>query len=96
MRLKDADTIIYLDYDFKVYKQGIIERTKKCNGKPRPDIPNCIDRLDESFNKFVDEYEETRGKAWKEKLKQLKTEINIFIFSSREETEEFFERYYKQ
>ncbi len=89
IRLQYANTVIYLDYKLDVYKKGVIDRYNKYKGKHRLDIPQCIEKLDSDFLSNVENYEETRGVVWKDRLKNFDKNINVLIFKSREEVEKF-------
>lgn len=52
LRIKEADTIFYLDYPTEVCIEGIKARV----GKKRDDIPWVEDELDNDFLKFVETF----------------------------------------
>ena len=86
VRLRDADTVFFLDYPIEVCLQGAIDRL----GKPRPDIPwNGIDdcRLDEEFRRWIFDYPKDQLPVMRELLKSYAG--SLFIFHSREEADLF-------
>lgn len=83
LRLKECDTVFFLDYPAEVCLEGIRER--KC--KPRPDMPWIEEKDDEELIAFIKDFkDESRPKilALLEKYKDK----DIFIFKNREEAEE--------
>ncbi len=94
MRLQYADTVIYLDYGLDVSINGVMERHNKYIGKPRPDVPQCVETIDNEFLNYVHNFEEKRGVFLKNKIKKLDISIEVFIFKSREETDEFIKEHF--
>lgn len=83
LRLKECDTVFFLDYPVEVCLEGIRER----RGKPRPDMPWVEEKDDEELIAFIKDFKnESRPKilALLEKYKDK----DIFIFKNREEAEE--------
>lgn len=85
MRLKECDTVFFLDYPTKVCIEGIEER----KGKIRSDIPWVeSDNTDEAFFAFINNYNsESRPEVLK--LLEKYSFKNIKVFHSREESEEY-------
>lgn len=85
MRLKECDTVFFLDYPTKVCIEGINER----KGKPRSDMPWVEnDTEDEEFIAFINNYnKESRPKVIK--LLEKYSSKNIKVFHSRKESEEY-------
>lgn len=86
MRLKEADTVFFLDYPIEVCMQGAMTRL----GKPRPDVPwdgsNDLE-LDEEFRQWILDYPEVQLPVMRELLKSYAG--SLFIFHSREEADLF-------
>ncbi|MBQ4110059.1 MAG: AAA family ATPase [Clostridia bacterium] len=83
MRLKECDTVFFLDYPTEVCIEGI--ETRK--GNPRSDMPWITnDGTDEDFITFVKNYNsESRPEVIK--LLEKYSSKNIIVFHSREESE---------
>ncbi|MBP2028970.1 adenylate kinase family enzyme [Acetoanaerobium pronyense] len=83
-RLKDCDTVFFLDYTLNKCLEGIESRI----GKERDDMPWIEEKLDNEFVDFVKNFHiETKPMIY-ELLKKYK-EKKIIIFSTREESEDF-------
>ncbi len=89
-RLEECDTIIYLDYGLEVSKEGVYERYARFKGKPRPDVPQCIDSIDDKFEEYLESYEEVRGKAIKARIIEMSSVKQVHVFKTREEANSFF------
>ena len=85
MRLKECDTVFFLDYPTEVCIEGI--ETRK--GKPRSDMPWIEnDNTDDDFISFINNYNsESRPEVIK--LLEKYSSKNIIIFYSREESEKY-------
>ena len=86
LRMEKADTIIFLDYPLDVCIQG----SKSRIGIKRDDIPwieNKSDNLE--LIEYIVKWRETTLPKLEELLNYYKDKKNIFIFKSREETNEF-------
>ena len=85
MRIKECDTVFFLDYPTEVCIDGIMKR----KGKPRSDIPWVEnDNTDEEFIAFVNSYNlESRPKVIK--LLEKYSSKSIIVFCSRVESEEY-------
>lgn len=86
IRLKECDTVFFLDYPLEVCLSGIEER----RGKPRPDMPwtEAVDAVDAEFMDFIKNFSQnTRPKILS--LLEKYGEKKIVIFKSREEAEEY-------
>ncbi|MBQ9975550.1 MAG: adenylate kinase, partial [Clostridia bacterium] len=85
MRIKECDTVFFLDYPTEICIDGIKER----KGKPRSDMPWIEnDNTDEEFISFVNSYNlESRPKVIS--LLEKYSTKNIIIFKSRTESEEY-------
>lgn len=85
MRLKECDTVFFLDYSTEVCIEGI--ETRK--GKPRSDMPWIEnDNTDDDFISFINNYNsESRPEVIK--LLAKYSSKNIIVFHSREESEKY-------
>ncbi|MBO5294361.1 MAG: adenylate kinase [Clostridia bacterium] len=87
MRLKNADTVFWLDYPTEVCLAGLRER----RGKPRPDMP-WVERADgegdAEFWEYVRHFRETNRPAILALLARY-PEKNVIIFQDRQEADAF-------
>lgn len=87
LRIKECDTVFFLDYPLDICLEGIRQR----QGKPRPDMPWVDTENDEEFLEFIRNYNtESRPKVIK--LLNKYSEKNIVIFRSRKEADEYLNR----
>ncbi|MGN1136297.1 MAG: adenylate kinase, partial [Oscillospiraceae bacterium] len=84
LRIKEADTIFYLDYPTEVCIEGIKARV----GKKRDDIPWVEDVLDSDFLKFVEAFR-TETKPHIESLLEKYNYKRLYRFSFRYDMNEF-------
>ena len=85
IRLKECDTVFFLDYPTEVCLKGVEERV----GKPRSDMPWVeSDIIDEEFISFIKNYN-IKNKPEVIKLLEKYSDKKIIIFTSRNEAEEF-------
>jgi len=89
LRLKECDTVIFLDYPLEICLEGIRER----RGKERTDMPwvEAEGEEDIEFLEFVKNYHSQNRPQVMELLEQYSGK-NIFIFKNREEAEAFLEQ----
>lgn len=86
LRMQACDTIVFLDYPLEVCLKGIKER----RGKPRTDMPWIENEGEEDaeFIEFIKNYNlESRPKVMK--LLNKYSYKDIYIFTNREEADEF-------
>lgn len=84
LRIKESDTVFFLDYPLDVCLEGIKQR----QGKPRPDMPWVDTEEDAEFLEFIRGYStDSRPKVME--LLNKYSEKNIIIFRSRKEADEF-------
>ena len=88
MRLKECDTVFFLDFPYEVCLDGLLKR----RGKPRTDMPWVEDdTVDDEFLEFVKNYnEESKPKVLK--LFEKYNDKNIVVFYSRAEADEYIEK----
>ncbi len=84
LRMRECDTVIFLDYPLEVCINGIKER----KGKPRSDMPWIETDEDEEFIAFIKNYHSQSKPQVMELLKKY-ADKNIFVFTSRTEADEF-------
>lgn len=84
LRLKECDTVFFLDYPTQVCIKGIETRI----GKPRSDMPWIESGTDEEFAAFVRSFNEEIRPGVIELLQKYSSK-SIVIFSSREESEKY-------
>lgn len=90
IRIKRADTIIYLDFSTIKCLWRITKRTIKHWGKERPDMPEgCKERFDLEFYHYVATFNLTRRKSLLDKLKTFKEEKEVIILKSDKESHTF-------
>lgn len=87
MRMKECDTVIFLDYPVELCLEG--ERSRR--GKQRPDMPWKDEEEDEGLISFIKNYEKESKPQVLELFKKYSNK-NILVFQSREETEKFIEQ----
>lgn len=89
MRLKECDTVFFLDYPLDVCLDGIQSR----KGKPRPDMPwvESIDEEEYDFLEFIKNYNTENRPKVLELLKKYSNK-NIYIFKGREDAEVFLQK----
>ena len=85
MRLKECDTVFFLDYPTEVCLDGIESR----KGQVRSDIPWAeSDNTDEEFISFISSYN-TESRPEVISLLEKYSSKNIIVFHSRAESEEY-------
>lgn len=84
MRIKECDTVIFLDYPLDVCLDGIRNR----RGKERSDMPWIETEEDSEFVEFIKNYNEQNRPQVIELLNRY-IDKNILVFKSRDEAEEF-------
>ena len=85
IRLKEADTIIFLDYSRWMNIYGIIKRRIVYRKRSRPDMTEgCKEKLDWEFVKWVWNFEKEKAPLLREKLKKME-EKRVYHFRSRKE-----------
>ena len=85
MRLKECDTVFLFDLPTEVCLQGATERL----GKGRYDLPWLETEPDPEFMRFIEEFPQTTLPKIYELIEKYKSEKQVVIFKSREETDEY-------
>ena len=80
MRLRECDTVFFLDFPVEVCLQGINDR----KGKPRPDMPWTETEDDGEFIEFIKNFN-THSKPKILELMEIYSDKNVIIFKNREE-----------
>ena len=89
MRLEKCDTVIYLDYNRFVCIFGWLKRVITNWGKTRPDMgPNCNEKLDLEFAKWIWTFNKKNRKKYHEILSQQKKK-EIHIFKNRRQQKKY-------
>ncbi len=92
IRIRQADTIIYLDYPTWLCLWRVTVRTLKYWGKERPDMPEgCKERFDWEYFHFVATFNLRNRKRLLKKLDSFKQEKRIFIFKHDRQAYDFLE-----
>lgn len=92
MRIKQADTIIYLDYPTWLCLWRVIKRIIKYRGKVRPDMPEgCKERFDWEFIHYVLTFNIRNRKKLFKKLNSVQKEKRILVFKQDIKAYEFLE-----
>lgn len=90
IRLKSADTIIFLNMPTYICLYRIIKRRFMYHNKSRPDMnEGCPEKLDLEFIKWVWNYKRNRAPEILEKLNKISSEKNIIIFNTPSEVNKF-------
>ncbi len=84
LRLKQCDTVFFLDYPTDVCLDGIKQR----KGKPRSDMPWIETEDDEEFLEFIRNYN-TNSRPKVIELLNNNSQKDIVIFKSREEADNY-------
>lgn len=88
MRIKECDTVFFLDFPLEVCLDGLKER----RGKPRTDMPWVEDDvLDEEFIEFVKSYN-LESRPGVIELFEKYVNKKIVVFHSRNEADEFIQK----
>ncbi len=85
MRLKECDTVFLFDLPTEVCIQGATERI----GKDRYDLPWLETKVDPEFMQFIEEFPHNVLPGIYELLDKYKSEKQVVIFKSREESDEY-------
>ena len=91
MRLKECDTVFLLDFPTEVCLEGAESRV----GKKRDDMPWAEEKLNEEFKQFIIDFANEKLPQIYQLLDKYKDNLNIIIFKSREETDEYIRNYTK-
>lgn len=85
MRIKECDTVFLLDFPTEVCLEGAKSRV----GKKREDMPWVEEELDEKFKQGIIDFANEKLPKIYELLNKYKDNLNITIFKSREEADNY-------
>ena len=85
MRIKECDTVFFLDYSTELCLSGIEER----KGKARSDMPWVEEKLDENFKQCILDFANEKLPKIYELLDKYEENLNTIIFKSREEADNY-------
>ena len=88
LRLKECDTVFFLDYPVEVCIDGVKQR----QGKTRSDMPWTETEDDEEFLGFIKNYNSQSRPNVLSLLEQY-SEKNIVVFKSREEADKYLKNF---
>ena len=91
MRLKECDTVFLLDFPTEVCLEGAKSRV----GKKREDMPWVEEKLDEKFKQCIIYFSNEKLPKIYELLNKYKDNLNIIIFKSREEADNYIRTHIK-
>ncbi len=89
MRLDFCDTVFFLDLPAKVCLSGAMQRI----GKPREDMPWTEDEFDGEFGNFIKAFPKEVTPIIYNLLDEYKDKVDIKIFKSREEVNNYLQLY---
>ncbi|MTW86986.1 DNA topology modulation protein [Virgibacillus dakarensis] len=91
IRLKHADTVIFLHYSTIRCLYGIVKRRIQYHKKTRPDIgKDCPEKLDLEFVQWVYQFNKSKAPIIHQKLNQQR-DTTIHIFNRPKQTKNFLE-----
>ena len=85
MRLKECDTVFLLDFPTEVCLEGAKSRV----GKKRDDMPWFEEKLNENFKQSIIDFANEKLPQIYELLDKYKDNLNIIIFKSRKEADDY-------
>lgn len=85
MRIKECDTVFLLDFPVNI----CIEGAKSRIGNNREDLPWIEEKLDEELKKSIINFPNEKLPQIYELLNKYKSNINIKIFKSRDEADNY-------
>ena len=89
LRLKECDTVFLLDIATEDCLQGAKARV----GKKRDDMPWVEEKLDENFKQCILDFANEKLPKIYELLEKYKNNLNIIIFKSRDEADNYIINY---
>ena len=90
LRIKNADTIIYLDYPTLKCFWRVIIRIFKHHGVVRPDMAKgCKEQFDLEFLHFVLTFNSKNRKRFIQKLNLIKNEKKVLVFKTDKQADKF-------
>lgn len=93
IRMKAADTIIFLDISRTICLYRVLKRRLKYRNRTRPDMgAGCNEKIDIHFLKWIWEYPKTKKPEILMKLKQYEEEKELIILKTPREIEVFLDK----
>ncbi|MFS0562883.1 DNA topology modulation protein [Terribacillus sp. 179-K 1B1 HS] len=93
IRLKAADTIIFLDMPRILCLYRVLKRRMMHHNRSRPDMQEgCKEKIDMEFLKWVWQFPADKRQNLLDKLAQLEQDKHIIILKSRREVKRFLEK----
>ena len=90
IRMRKADTIIYLNYSTLSCLHRVIKRTIKYYGQSRPNMaPGCKERFNLEFLHYVAVFNMIKGKSISKKLESLSESKKVITLKNDKEVEDF-------
>lgn len=83
-RFDRADLIIFLDYSTPALIKGVSKRFLKSPYKEKQEVPNCKERLNWHFTKYVLTYNKKKRPLIMEKLKDI-SKNKVLIFNKQKD-----------
>lgn len=94
IRIRRADTIIFMDISTVTCLWRVLIRTWKNYGRERPDMPEgCKERFDFDFLHYVAMYNMLRRKKYMSMMERLKVEKSVYIIRSDKDVERMLEEF---
>ena len=81
LRMRECDTVFFLDYPLEVCLEGVRSRI----GKPREDMPWVEREFDEEFRQWITDFSRDQRPEICRLLEQYREGRKIVVFHSREE-----------
>lgn len=92
IRLKHADTVIYLDFPTSLCLYRIIKRRVMYQGKTRPDMAvDCPEKIDLEFFNYVRTFNRKKAPVIKKRLNDLNSK-KVYIFKNSRQVEQFLQQ----
>jgi len=90
IRLREADTIIFLDYPTCLSLFRALKRRIQYQGKTRPDMgEGCQEKIDYQFIKWIVNYRRDKRPGILKKLNKLTDKKEVYIFQSPRQLKNF-------
>ena len=90
-RIENSDLVIYLDYSSIEATTGAIMRTLKNNGKEKPEIPGCKEKMSFEFLCWVWNWRKKKRKEILEILKENPPK-KLLVFKNRRSLRKWFKK----
>ena len=90
-RLDNSDLVIYLDYSSFEATKGAIMRTLKNNGKEKPEIPGCKEKMDFNFLCWVWNWRKNKRETIQKIIAESNVN-NILVFKNRRSLNKWFKK----